>query len=177
MSKLDLRPATDFEDVVLGIDPREGPHEAAAMRETLMEHKDAGADRWHYLTGGEAEIRKVTDSIGFRYFYDEKKDEYAHAAGIVLLAPDGRIARYFPGIEFPARDLKFGLIEAADGKIGSLADRVFLLCYDYDPETGKYTVTVLSAVRVVAVVTTLILGVSIGLALLREHRRTRRRPE
>lgn len=121
----------------------------------------------------EDQIQEVADSIGFKYVYDESKDQYAHASGLVLLTPAGRIARYLAGIEFPTRDLKFGLIEAAGGEIGSLADRLFLQCYDYDPETGKYTVTVLSALQVAGLATVVGLGGFIGLALIRERKRPR----
>jgi protein SCO1/2 len=173
---LDLQPGEDFEVVVLGIDPREDPSDAAATQKELISgESDARAQLWHFLTGEEDQIREVADSIGFHYVYDESKDEYAHASGLVLLTPSGRVARYLPGIEFPPRDLKFGLIEAADGEIGSLADRLFLLCYGYDPETGKYTVTILSALRVAGVATVVALGGFVGLAFIRERRRARDR--
>lgn len=145
MAKLDMRPGKQFEVAVLGIDPREGPADAAEMQKKLVREADAVAQSWHYLTGDEVQIRRVAESIGFQYQYDESSDEYAHPAGLVLIAPDGRVTRYFAGIEFPPRDLKFALIDSADGRIGSVTDRLFLLCYDYDPETGKYAVTILSA--------------------------------
>jgi protein SCO1/2 len=113
----------------------------------------------------EDQIQEVADSIGFKYVYDESKDQYAHASGLVLLTPAGRIARYLAGIEFPT----------AGGEIGSLADRLFLQCYDYDPETGKYTVTVLSALQVAGLATVVGLGGFIGLALIRKRKRPRDR--
>ena len=133
-----------------------------------------GADEgWHFLTGKQDAIDKLTEAVGFRYVYDAKQDQYIHTSGIMVLTPHGKISRYFYGIRFPARDLQLGLIEASAEKIGSPTDEVLLYCFHYDPETGKYSANILSIVRVGGVIT--IVGL-VGMVwfLMRRQRRKRR---
>src|SRR5262249_37234921 len=111
------------------------------------------ASGWHFLTGDPKPIDALTRAVGFRYAYDPMLNQYAHASGLVVLTPRGRVARYFYGIEYAPRDLRFGLIEAAEERIGTPTDRVLLLCYQYDPKTGKYSAAVMKSLRVGGIVT------------------------
>ncbi len=160
-----------FNIVTVSIDPREGPAEAAAKKaQYVPRYARPGAEAgWHFLTGEEPAIQQLTKAAGFRYAYDAKTDEYAHPAGIVILTPQGRISRYFYGIDFSARDLRLGLIEADAGKIGNPIDQVLLYCYHYDPATGKYGLIVMNAIRLAGVATVLLLGVFIAVMLWRER--------
>ncbi|MBA2301168.1 MAG: SCO family protein, partial [Acidobacteria bacterium] len=136
----------EFDVVAVSINPREGPGLAAAKKQAYLDrygrpHTAAG---WHFLTGREENIRALANAVGFRYEYDEEIKQYAHGAGVELLTPTGLIARYFYGIEYSQRDIRLGIVEAADEKIGSAIDHVMLLCYHYDPTTGKYGTTVIT---------------------------------
>jgi protein SCO1/2 len=160
-----------FAIVTVSIDPREGPAEAAAKKAQVLPRygRPGGEAGWHFLTGEEAAIQQLTKAAGFRYAYDAKADEFAHPAGIMVLTPQGKIARYFYGIDFSARDLRLGLIEAAAGKIGNPVDQVVLYCYHYDPVTGKYGFIVMNAIRLAGVATVLVLGIFIAVMLRRER--------
>ena len=161
----------EFRVVTVSIDPKE-THELAAEKkaEYLKAYGRAGAaEGWHFLTGDEPAIRALADAVGYRYVYDPDTDQYAHGAGIMVLTPGGRVARYFYGLEYSARDLRWGLVEASEGKIGSLADVVQLLCYAYDPMSGKYGVPIMRTLRVAAVLTLLSLGGFVLLMLRRER--------
>jgi protein SCO1/2 len=111
------------------------------------------AKGWHFLTGNDASIRALTGSIGFRYAWDKDSAQWAHATAIVVATPEGRVGQYFYGLEFSARDLRMSLVEASSGKIGTLADRVLLYCYHYDPATGKYGLVVIRTVRIFGTLT------------------------
>jgi protein SCO1/2 len=145
----------EFDVVAISINPRETPALAAQKKQVYVErykrpHTEQG---WHFLTGKEENIKKVADAVGFRYAYDEKIQQYAHGAGIEVLTPKGVISKYFYGIEFSARDLRFGLIEAHDGHIGTPIDDFLLFCYHYDPATGKYGPAAMGAVRIGGIAT------------------------
>lgn len=163
-----------FEVVTVSIDPRETPALAAAKKATyLARYGRAGAaGGWHFLTGEQGQIERLTQEIGFRYAYDARQDQYAHPTGIMVLTPQGKISRYFYDLEYTPRDLRLGLVEATDGKIGSPIDYVLLRCYHYDPVTGQYTVAIMSIVRMVAVASTMVLGICV-FAMLRRDRRAR----
>ena len=151
LKALSFEAGKEFEVVVVSINPRETPELAASKKEN---HAGAGAAvGWHFLTGDPKPIEALAQSVGFRYAYDPMLNQYAHASGVVALTPKGRVARYFYGIEFAPRDLRFGLIEAAEERIGSPVDQVLLLCYQYDPKTGKYSATVMKSLRLGGVVT------------------------
>ena len=160
MRGMSLVPGTDYNVVTVSFDPRETPALAAAKKKTYVAHfgRPGAAEGWHFLTGKPAAIENLTRAVGFRYVYDAKQDQYIHTSGIVLLTPQGRVSRYFYGIQFPARDLQLGLVEASANKIGSPADQVFLYCFHYDPETGKYTASVLNYVRLGGALTMLALA-------------------
>ena len=151
----------------------EAPALAAAKKEQIVRQyaRPGAAAGWHFLTGEETAIARLTQTVGFRYAYDGKHRQYAHAAGIVVLTPRGKIARYFYGIEFAPRDLRLGLVEAAADKIGTVADQLLLLCYHYDPAAGKYTTLTLSALRVGGAVTVVALGTFIVIAGRRDKMR------
>jgi protein SCO1/2 len=162
----------EFRVVIVSIDPSEQPELAREKKKTYDHHfPEAGIGRgWHFLTGEQPAITALARAFGFRYKYDENSRQYAHASGIVVATPQGRLARYFYGIDFPTRDLRLGLVEASAGKIGSPVDQFLLLCYHYDPLTGKYGLAVLVLLRTLGVVTVGIMGGFVGLMLYRERR-------
>lgn len=180
LKALEWSAGEDFQVVLVSIDPGEGL-EAAAKAEVLAVSRYGRAgteDGWHFLTGSEAAIERLAEAVGFRYVYDEERDEYAHAAGLVMATPSGHISRYFFGIETPAKDLKLGLMETADGRIGSLADQLLLYCFHYDAEVGRYAWSerALMALRIGAGLTILLLGGFIFLSLRRERKHRRAQP-
>jgi len=150
-----------FEVIAISFDSRETPELAATKKQTYVKaynRPDADAG-WHFLTGDDANIKRVTEAAGFHYKWDEKTNQFAHASGIMLLTPEGKLARYFYGIEYPPRDVRLGLIEASENKIGSPVDALLLYCYHYDPATGKYGAVVMNIMRVAGVITvTLLVG-------------------
>jgi protein SCO1 len=160
-----------FNVLTVSFDPRDNtPLAAAKKTDLLMQYGRSGASAgWHFLTGDETSIRKLTQAVGFHYTYDAKTGEFGHATGIVLLTPSGKTARYYYGIEFSPRDLRLGLIEAAANKIGSPIDQLLLFCYHYDPVTGKYGVLVTRVIRLAGAATVLILGAFILVMLRRER--------
>jgi protein SCO1/2 len=162
-----------FAVVIVSFAPNETPTLAAAKKEQIIQQyaRPEAAAGWHFLTGDETAIARLTQTVGFRYAYDRKHEQYAHAAGIVVLTPQGRIARYFYGIEFAPRDLRLGLVEATANKIGTVADQLLLLCYHYDPTTGKYTALTLSVLRIGGAMTIVALGSFIVIAGRRDKLR------
>lgn len=172
---MSLAVGDDFTVLSVSFDPHEGPRQAAsAKRAALERYGRRGAARgWHFLTGDEAAIRSLTDTVGFRYAYDPKLDQYAHAAGLVVLTPEGKVSRYLGGIEFAARDLRFSLVEASALKIGSVADQVLLLCYQYNPQTGKYGLVIQAVIRVCGLATVASMATAILWMLRRERRLNR----
>ncbi len=170
---LTLNPVEDFEVVTISFDPGETPAVATQKKAAYLErYARAGAEAgWHFLTGAEESIQALTRAVGFRYAYDPKTDEYSHAAGIVVLTPEGRISRYFYGIEYPARDLRLGLVEASGNRIGSFVDQALLFCFHYDPLEGKYNLAIMNGLRVGGLATVLILGGFVFGALRRDRRK------
>ncbi|HYQ91101.1 MAG TPA: SCO family protein, partial [Candidatus Competibacteraceae bacterium] len=144
---------------------------AAKKAMLIGQYPKAALENWHLLTGDAATIQQLADSVGYRYRYDSGLDQYAHAAGIVLLTSGGRIARYFYGVQFPNKVLRLSLVEATKGRIGSPIDQLLLLCYDYNPETGRYTVVIMKVLRLAALVTVALMGSVIAWLMLRERRR------
>lgn len=165
----------EFDVVAVSINPKEGPGLAAQKKAAYLERygRPQTAHGWHFLTGREENIKKLAAAVGFRYEYDESIQQYAHGAGVEVLTPKGVIARYFYGIEYAPRDLRLGIIEAADEKIGSPIDTALLLCFHYDPTTGKYGPTALTMVRIGAVLTIVAFATFLFVSLRRE-RTTRR---
>lgn len=171
LKPLSFTVGNEFDVVIVSIDPSEEPQLAAAKkREYLPRYDRPGAESgWHFLTGEQASIKSLTQAVGFRYAYDAKTDQYAHASGILILTPQGRISRYFYGIEHSPRDLRLSLVEASANKIGSLVDQLLLFCYHYDPATGKYSLVVMNVLRLAGLGTVLGLGGLIVVLLRRER--------
>jgi protein SCO1/2 len=164
---------TEFQVITFSFDPRDGSEAAAAKRDTyLREYRRPGAEAgWHFLTGDAAAIAALTDAIGFHATYDEARREYAHASGIVLLTPEGRVARYFFGVEFAPRDLRLAIVEASAERIGTVVDQLLLFCFHYDPATGRYSRLALGAVRAGGAMTLVALATAIAWWLRRERLR------
>jgi protein SCO1/2 len=133
---------------------------AAAKKKDYVKRygRPNAAAGWHFLTGQPQSINALTKTVGFQYQYDAKSNQYAHATAIMVLTPQGRISRYFYGVDFPPKDLRMGLVEASQGKIGNAVDAVLLYCYHYNPETGKYGAMVANILRLAAAATILLLG-------------------
>jgi len=170
---LPLTVGKEFTVLTVSFDPREGPELAAAKKRAYVRSygRPEAEGGWHFLTGEEAAIRRLTEAVGFRYAFDPETGQFAHASGIMVLTPQGRIARYFYGIEYAPRDLRFGLIEAAQGRIGSPVDQLLLYCYHYDPKTGKYSLLVMNVLRLAGAATVLALGGFILVMLRRDRRK------
>lgn len=162
----------EYELVVASFDPREGPAEAARTRAVHLERLGGPPSQpgWNFLTGDPEPISELAESVGFRYTFDEDSGEFAHTAGIVVLTPDGRVSRYFLGVEYPARYLRLGLIESASGTVGTLVDRVLLFCFRYDPQTARYSAAVMNLVRLSAFATVFVVGILVTASLRRERR-------
>jgi protein SCO1/2 len=171
MKKLPFTVGREFEVVTVSFNPRETPALAAKKKENYLRSlARPGAEAgWHFLTGDEAPVQQLMRAIGFRYKWDAETRQYAHAAGLMVLTPQGRLARYFYGVEFPVRDLRLALVEASANKIGSPVDQVLLFCFHYDPATGKYNVIVGRIVQIGGVVTVLALATLMTVLLWRER--------
>lgn len=168
-----LTAGTDFEVVTVSIDPREGPDLAAKKKqEYLTRYNRPGAENgWHFLVGDQPQIERLADAVGYRYMWDDSTQQFAHPSGIVVLTPMGRISHYFYGIQYPQADVRLGLVEASENKIGNPVDKLLLLCYHYDPQTGRYGIAIMNVIRALGVVTfTAIVGL-IFFMLRREKRK------
>ena len=145
----------DFDVVFISFDPRDKPETARAKKTALINYwsmqNQSGA--WHFLTGDEPNIRAITSAAGFSYSWDEKTQQFAHLSGVLVLTPDGRLSRYFYGVEYSPKDLRLALVESGQGRIGSLVDELLLYCYHYDPATGRYGAMVMNLVRIGGVLT------------------------
>lgn len=158
LDAMELEVGKDFDVITVSIDPGETPELAAQKKADHLERLGKeGAERgWHFLTGDEVGIERLTDAVGFQFTYDPATDLYAHAAGIMVLTPLGQVSRYYYGIEYIPRDVRFGLVEASEGRIGGLVDQLLLLCFAYDPSTGKYGLLIFRTIQFFA--TLMILG-------------------
>ena len=159
--------------MTVSIDPGETSALAATTKARYLRDygRSEAAPGWHFLSGDETSIRRLTEVAGFRYAYDAVRDQYAHAAGVMILTPQGSIARYFYGIEFSPRDLRLALVEAAGNTIGSPVDQLLLFCYQYDPATGRYTLVVRRTLQLVSLATVLGLAVFVAVMFRRDHTR------
>jgi protein SCO1 len=149
-----------FRVATVSIDPEDGAEAAAEQKRRHLDHygRDGAEHGWIFLTGEEPAIRELADAVGFRYARDDATGEYAHAAGLVVITPHGRISRYLYGVEIAPRDLRLALVEAGEGKIGSLTDQILLMCFHWDPTTGRYGAVAMGAVRAASALTVLGLG-------------------
>ena len=169
---LSLDMGREFEVITVSIDPGETPALAAAKKKEYVGRygRDGAAGGWHFLTGTRERIEELAEAVGFRYEYDPETDLYVHASGIMVLTPAGELARYFYGVEFAPKDLRLGLIEAAEERIGNAVDQVLLLCYQYDPTTGKYGLVILNSLRVAGAATVAVLA-ALVIGWIRRERR------
>jgi protein SCO1/2 len=159
----------EFEVITVSFDPKDTPEMAAKKKsEFLKRYKRAGAEQgWHFLVGKQDAIDALTKAVGFQYDYNSNAQQFAHAAAIMIATPDGKIAQYYYGVEYPPKDLRLGLVEAAKGKIGNIVDAMLLYCYHYDPEQGKYSATILRVLRLAGLATMLSLGTLIFVMIRR----------
>jgi protein SCO1/2 len=176
LKPLSLRPGKDFNVVAISFDPSNTPQDAASKREMYARRywgRKGGNQGFHFLVGSPQSIHAVMSAIGFRYRWDPKAKMFAHASGVMVLTPEGRVSRYFYGVEYEPKDLKLGLMDSSNHHIGSLADEILLFCCKYDPTTGKYTLTVLSVLWWAGVLTLLAMGTGFLLLWRSDIRRTR----
>ena len=168
---LNFEAGREFDVVAVSFNPKEGPGLAAQKKAAYIERygRPQAAGGWHFLTGSQESITRLTEAVGFKYEYDPKIGQFAHGAAIEVLTPKGTIAKYFYGIEYSPRDLRLGVIEAADEHLGTIIDDVLLFCYHYDPSTGKYGADILALVRTSAVATVLAFAVFLTVSLRRDH--------
>ena len=173
--QLDLVAGDEYEVIAVSFDPRETPEMAAAKKQTyLRDYKRQGAEQgWHFLTGPETSSKALADSVGFRYVYDALTNQYAHSSAIMILTPAGRIDRYFYGIDYPARDVRLGLVEASNERIGTPTDQVLLYCFHYDPTTGKYALVVMNVLRLAGLMTVGVLATFMIVMFRRDFRSAR----
>ena len=174
----------ELEVVVVSFDPREKPDLASAKKEHYVGFygRSQGGAGWHFLTGEEAAIKQLADKVGFRYSYDESRDQYAHASGIIVLTPKGKIFRYFFDVRYDSlpndpHNLRLTLVEASQNRIGTLTDQILLYCFHYDPMEGKYSATIINIVRLGGIVTILAVGCFLFLMWRHERRNPRVPPE
>jgi protein SCO1/2 len=167
---LPFTPGQDFDVVYISFDPRDTPQAAADKKTAQLadyQQTDTAAG-WHFLTGDEASIRRVTSAAGFSYRWDEPTAQFAHVSGLLVATADGRLSRYFYGVEYSPKDLRMALVESGDGKIGSAVDKLLLYCYHYNPATGRYGAIAMNLVRLGGGITLLLLGGFIFLMRRRE---------
>jgi protein SCO1 len=160
MKMVSFNMGEEYDVITVSFDPKDTPELAAAKKKDYVQrYGRPGAQRgWHFLTGQPDAINALTRAVGFQYQYDPKINQYAHATAIMVLTPQGKISRYFYGVDFPPKDLRLGLVEATQNKIGNPVDAILLYCYHYDPATGKYGAIVSNILQLGAGITILILG-------------------
>jgi protein SCO1 len=166
------RPGQDFQVVFISFNPNETPALAAAKKKAALDyyHHPGTDDGWHFLVGDDANVRRAAQAAGFKYVFDPKTGLYAHATGILVLTPDGKISRVFYGIEYPPKYVELGLVESSEGKIGSTVDHLLLFCCEYDPSTGRYSATILDVIRLFGILLVIGLGIFIAVHWRRDAR-------
>ena len=173
LEQMEWTPGQEFEIVTVSINPLETPALAKEKKQNYLKRygRPSAMTGWHFLTGREPEIDRLAETVGFRFAYDPVEQQYAHAAAIFVCTPDGRVARYLYGIEYPSKRLKLGLLEASEGKIGSTLDQLIMYCYHYDPSNRRYSPVAINIMRVGGGATASILVVALGMFWFREWRR------
>ncbi len=173
LREIPWRPGSEFQVVSVSIDPTETDLVASAKKKNYIESigKPNIADGWAFLTGSADMSKKLADAVGFKYFYNEENDEYAHPAVLVILSPEGKISRYLYGIEYPERDFRLAITEASEGKVGSTIDKLILYCYHYDPALGSYVLFAENIMRLGGLVTVILLAILLFTLFLRERRK------
>jgi protein SCO1 len=164
LKAVSFQPGKDFTILTVSFDPSDTPSVAATNKEKYVHFygKKGAQDGWHFLTGSRESIEQLTRAVGFRYQLDPSDGQFAHASAIMVLTPNGKLARYFFGIEYPPRDLRLALVEASQNKIGNPVDQLLLFCFHYDPSTGKYSATAVNIVRLGGILTVCALGIFIA---------------
>jgi len=164
----------EFDVVAVSFDPRDRPADAAAKKAPYVEEygRPGAAAGWHFLTGGAASVERITRAVGFEYRYDESIGQFAHASAVYVATPDGRLSRYFYGIEYAPRDLRLALVEASNRRIGSPVDQLLLFCYHYDPKLARYSAAVLDVVRLGGVIAVLTLSGFLAVMWRREKKKS-----
>ncbi|MDR3411028.1 MAG: SCO family protein [Formivibrio sp.] len=172
LKMISFNPGTDYEVVFISMDPSDTPDEALKKKHEALSRfaRPSTESGWHFLTGTKQSIDQVTSAANFRYSYDEKTRLFAHASGILLLTPGGRISRYFFGVEYPPSNVRLGLVDASAGKIGSPVDHILLFCYQYDPTKARYSATILTVIRMGGVVTLFCMAIGFVIFRRRDHR-------
>jgi protein SCO1/2 len=174
VKSLPMTAGDEYDIVAVSFDPRETSEMAMAKKSSYLKGYDRpDASRgWHFLTGPEASSKSLAESVGFHYAYDSVTNQYAHGSAIMLLTADGQVSRYFYGIDYPARDLRLGLVEASNHQIGSVIDQVLLYCYHYDPSNGKYGMVVMNVLRIAGIGTVAVLATFMILMFRRDFKAT-----
>ncbi|HKN25714.1 MAG TPA: SCO family protein [Candidatus Acidoferrum sp.] len=172
LKMISFNPGHDYEVVFISFDPSDTPDEALKKKHEALSRfaRPTTEPGWHFLTGTKESIDAVTKAANFRFSYDPKTKLFGHASGILLLTPDGRISRYFFGVEYPPSNVRLGLVDASAGKIGTPVDHILLFCYQYDPTKGRYSATILTVVRMGAVVTLFCMVIGFVIFRRRDHR-------
>lgn len=172
LNDLTLTMGKDFEVINLSFNPADTPRAAAAKKASFLEayNRPAGGESWHFLTGQQQAITRITDAVGFRYKYIESRREFSHPAALILLTADGRISRYLYGVKFDPKTFRLSLVEASEGKIGTTVDRILLTCFHYDAAAGRYNVAAMTIMRIAGVLTVIALATIITTAIRRELR-------
>jgi protein SCO1/2 len=165
-----LTPGKDFDVIVISINPQEGPALAKEKKKNYLEEYGFSnfASGFHFLTGTEPNIKKVTSAAGYFYTYDQKTDQYAHPGGVVVLSPLGQVMRYHTGVMYEPRDVRLSLVEASQGKVGTATDLILLRCFHYDASTGKYSLAVMEVIRLFAAGFVIVIGTLVALWVRRD---------
>jgi protein SCO1/2 len=169
---LTFTPGKDYDVVAISFDARETPKQAAAKKATYVSnygHPET-ANGWHFLTGDPDSIKRVTDAVGFKYKWDVYTASFAHASAVYVLTPEGKLSKYFYGIEYSPKDMRFALVQASHNQIGNAVDQILLFCYHFDPTTAKYTPVALNILRIAGAATVLTLGGFVFIMLRRDSR-------
>jgi protein SCO1 len=179
LNALRFTPGKEYDLLVVSFDPRETPELAAAKKAKYVKefNRHDGQAGWHFLTGDQPNIDALCKTVGFRYRYDEKSKQYAHASAIMVITPQGHVSRYFYGLEYSTKDIELGLMEASQNRIGTLSDAVMLFCFQYDPASGKYSLAVMRLLRVAALATVATLGTFMFVMFRRDRRNKLRTAE
>ena len=172
LKMISFNPGTDYQVVFLSFDPSDTPDAALKKKHEAMSRfaRPMTEPGWHFLTGSKESIDAVTKAANFRFSHDQKTGLFGHASGILLLTPEGRISRYFFGIQYPPSNVRLGLVDASSGKIGSPVDHLLLFCYQYDPTRARYSATILTVIRMGGVVTLLMMVIGFVIFRRRDHR-------
>jgi protein SCO1/2 len=171
MQQISLNVGTDYQVVTVSFNPEETWQLATAKKANYIEkyNRPGAKEGWHFLTGDQANIKTLADTVGFRYKYDQQSKQFVHASAIYVITPEGKISRYFYGIQYKPRDFRLGLVEASANKIGTVADQVLLFCCQYDPTTGKYGMVIARVIQVLGTATVLALGAFVFIMLWRDR--------